>query len=170
MFVAEGGLARALQDLSPLTDWTPALAGASSTFTDGSAVGTKQLPGGDAAVLCCDAGSLTSDLQQRAHGGMRWGPNTPQWRMFAWGPSSRWLPGARALAPFYVVVWLADDVEDGDGDPLNDRNGVLIVHALALGPNRARRSVQALVRHARRADGTPLDRGVSIITSRESRW
>jgi len=168
--VAEGGLARALQDLSPQADWTPVLSGAPSTFTDGSPSAARQLPGGDVVVICCGAASLTSELQLRGHGGRTWGSRTPQWRLYAWGSASNWVPRPGVSAAFYVVVWVADDVEDGDGDPGIDRNGVILVRALALGPGRARRAVQATIQHARDVDGLPLGRGVAVISSRETRW
>ena len=169
-FVANGALARAIQDLSPLADWTPVLSGATSTFTVGASAGARPLPGGDVVDLCCGSGTLTDALQQRANGGQSWGLDTPLWQLFAWGPAAAWLPAGRVSNPFYVVVWVADDVADGDGNPAIDSNGTIVVHALALGPLRARRSVEATVQHARAADGTPLGRGVTIVSTRESRW
>lgn len=170
LYAAEGGLARAVQDLSPLTDWTAVLAGAPSTFIDGAPTGSKRLPGGDTVVLCCGSGSLTGDLQQRGNAGGNWGANTPEWRLFAWGAASSWLTAGGSSSPFYVVIWVADDVSDGDGNPWVDSNGAVVIHALALGPARARRSIQATVQHARRADGTLLGTGVTIASSRQSRW
>lgn len=170
LYAAEGGLARAIQDLSPLVDWTVLLAGAPSTFVDGAPTGSKQLPGGQTVVLCCGSGSLTDDLQQRGNGGASWGPNTPQWRLFGWGAASSWLAAGRSSSPFYVVIWVSDDVDDADGNPWIDSNGAVVIHALAVGPARARRSIQATVQHARRADGTLLGRGATIVSSRESRW
>ena len=168
--VAEGGVSRALQDLSPQPDWTPALGGVPSTFTDGSPLAPRQLPGGDVVVLCCGAGSLTSDLQLRGQGGHTWGSSTPQWRLYAWGSAANWLSRPGMSTAFYVVVWVADDLEDGDGDAAIDSNGVILVRALALGPGRARRAVQATIQHARDVNGLPLGRGVAVISSRETRW
>jgi hypothetical protein len=167
--VAEGGLARAIQELSAQSDWSPALAGVASTFTDGGTSGARQLPGGAFVVLCCGGGSLTADLQLRALAGRTWGANTPQWRLYAWGAASSWLTRASASI-FYVVVWVADDAEDGDGDPSSDSNGTILLHALALGPNGARRSLHATVRHARGEDGLPLGRDVAVVSTAESRW
>ena len=169
LYIAEGALARAIQDLSSLADWTPVLAGAVSTFTDGPATGSRQLPGGDAVMLCCGPGSLTSELQQRALAGSDWGSETPEWHLFAWGVPSNWLAAASFSNAYFVAVWVADDV-DGDGNPSVDTNGRVIVHALALGPGRARRSVQAGVQLARRADGTRLGHGASIVWIGGSRW
>jgi hypothetical protein len=167
LFAAEGALARAIQDLSPLTDWTPVLSGASSTFMAGAPTGPKQLPGGDAVVLCCGGGSVSDEVQLRAHAGATHGANTPQWRLYAWGPVSTWL-AAGSYNPFYIAVWVADDVEDDDGNPSIDTNGMIVVHAIALGPNRARRAIQATIRHALLSNGTPTA-GVTVVSSRESR-
>ena len=170
LLAADGGLARAVQDLSPLSDWSPVLSGAASTFTDGSSTGSRRLPGGDVVVLCCGAGSLSDELQQRAFGGATRGANTPQWRLFAWGPVSSWIAGGRSSSAYYVAIWVADDVEDGDGVPLTDTNGRIVVHAIGLGPNHVQRSVQATVEHARDTNGVPLSHGVSIVSRLESRW
>ena len=168
--IAEGGLARAIQELSPQSNWSASLSGVASTFIDGGPSGARQLPGGESVVLCCGAGSLTGDLQQRGHGGQTWGANTPQWRLYAWGPASSWSTHAGVGGAFYVVVWVADDVQDGDGDASRDSNGLIIVRSLALGPGRARRSVEATVRHAVDQTGLPLAGQVTVITTRESRW
>jgi hypothetical protein len=53
--------------------------------------------------------------------------------------------------PLYLVVWVADDELDGDGDPALDSNGRILVHATAFGAGGARRSVEARV--ARTDDG-----------------
>jgi hypothetical protein len=168
LYVAEGALSRAIQDLSSFADWTPVLGGTLSTFTQGSATGPRLLPGGDTVVLCCGAGSLTAELQQRGLGGSDWGADTPQWRPYAWGASSAWLAAGPA-SPYFIAVWVADDA-DGDGNPAIDSNGRVIVHALALGPGRARRSLQAGLELARKADGSLVGHGASIVWIGESRW
>ena len=169
-FVAKGGLARAIQDLAALADWTPPLSGVRSTFANGAVAGPRQLPGGDLVVLCCGPGTVTDELQQRRNGGRSWGLDTPQWQPYAWGPANDWLPPGQLTSPFFVAVWVADDAEDGDGNPLVDANGAIVVHALSIGPIGARRSVEATIRHSQDADGTPLGRGATIVSTRESRW
>jgi hypothetical protein len=167
--LAHASLARAIADLSSMSDWTPPLSGAVSTFIDGSGTGPKRLPGGDVVVLCCGTDSLTEQLQQRGNGGLSWGADTPQWRLFGWGPAARWLDEGRT-SPYYVVMWIADDVEDGDGDAARDSNGVLLIHAAALGRGGARRMFQAVIRRARDADGAPALRGVAVLSTFETRW
>jgi hypothetical protein len=49
----------------------------------------------------------------------------------------------------YVVVWVADDTAERDGDPSRDANGVLLLHAQAFGPRGARKSVDATVMRPR---------------------
>ncbi len=171
LYVAEAGIARAIQDLSSTSDWTGALTGATSGFVDGVATDSKRLPGGDVVTLCCDAGSLSAALQLRGNAGMDWGGDTPQWKPYAWGPAARWLPDRNdAGSLFYVIVWVADDPDDGDGNPAIDANGAVVLVSTALGPDGARRSIRAVVQHARREDGTMLPRGVRLISWRESRW
>ena len=48
--------------------------------------------------------------------------------------------------PNVVAVWLSDDLEDNDGDPLSDSNMRLSVYAVAFGAGRSRRAIQATVR------------------------
>ena len=167
--LAHGALARAIADLSSMSDWSPVLAGAVSSFVDGASTAAKRLPGGDVALLCCGPESITGQLQQRGNGGRSWGANTPQWRLFVWGPAERWLESGRS-SPFYLLVWVADDPEDDDGDPSRDSNGVLLLHAAALGRGNARRTLQAVIRHARAPDGSQALRGVAVLSVYETRW
>jgi hypothetical protein len=167
LYSAEGAVALAIRDLGQPTDWSAVLSGAAaSSFTDGASIGSRTLPGGTVITLCCTAGSLTADVQQRAHGGRNWGGDTPQWQIFAWGPVSGWLAAGRIDSPVYVGVWVADDPADGDGNPAADTNGVVELHAQALGTNGARRVVQVLL--SRPSDAASP--GVRILSWREARW
>ncbi len=171
LYAAEGGAAQALRDLGATPDWDGVLAAAvPSSFTDGTAIGTRVLPGGDAVMLCCGPGSLSGDVQARADGGRLWGADTPQWTLFAWGPVSAWRPSGGVQSPFYVVAWVSDDPADGDGNPSADNNGVLRIHAQALGPRGARRIVEAVVhRPSIGSPPTPAP-GVRLVSWREVRW
>ena len=166
-YAAEGAAARAVHELGTIPLWTPALTGAVvSSFTDGAAIGPKMMPGGDRITLCCGAGSLTAEVQRRAHGGRSWGGNTPQWQLFAWGPVDRWLTPGRIVSPLYVAAWIADDLEDGDGDPYVDSNGFVELHVHALAPGGGRRVLRVLV--SRPAGGSPAD--LRVHGWRDLRW
>lgn len=169
LYVAEGAVNRALQDLADLPDWTPALAGTvSSTFVDGSPTGVKILPSGGTTVLCCGSSSLGAALQARGYGGSDWGTDTPQWQLYSWGAASAWLPGDAVQSAFYTAAWVSDDPGDADGNARTDTNGILTVAGVAIGPNGARRTVQAMVQRVPAAAETaPRVRLLSWI---ESRW
>ena len=170
VYAAEGAVAIAVRDLDLITDWSTVLSGAAaSSFTDGAAIGMRTLPGGGSVMLCCAADSLTGDVQLRARGGRSWGADTPQWQIFAWGPVGAWLPAGRIESALYVVVWVADDPADADGNPAADANGILQLHAHALGPVGGRRVVEALVQRPV-AGGGPQPPGVRILSWRDARW
>jgi hypothetical protein len=170
LYAAEGAIALAVRDLGGIPDWSAVLSGAAaSSFTDGAAIGTRRLPGGGTIVLCCGPGSGTDDVQQRANGGRSWGADTPQWQIFAWGPVSGWLAQGRIESVVYVVVWVADDTADGDGNPAADTNGFIELHAHALSAGGGRRVVEVLVQRPA-AGGGPQPPGLRIITWGEVRW
>jgi len=169
LYVAEGATARMMKDLTDLTDWSAALSGvATSTFIDGPADVEKNLPGGGRVVLCCGPASLTAGVQFRRTGGGDWGLDTPQWKLYGWGPASAWRTGDQIQSVFYTVVWVSDDAADGDGDPSADSNGTVVLYGLAIGPAGARRAVRAEVQRALGAEGQLL--GVRLRSWRESRW
>jgi hypothetical protein len=169
LYVADGALNRALKDLADLPDWTPILAGiGTSSFVDGPAIGPKPLPAGGAAVLCCDSASLTGELQARGYGGGDWGADTPEWRIYAWGPASLWLTASRIYSVFYSVVWVADDPADGDGNPWRDSNGIVALVALSIGPRGAHRAVHAVVQRVPPVSSAPPR--VRVLSWSESRW
>ena len=73
------------------------------------------------------------------------GANSPQWRLFAHASVSALMAAPGLDLPLYLVVWVADDESDGDGDPAVDRNERILVWAVAFGAGGARRSVEARV-------------------------
>jgi hypothetical protein len=170
LYAAEGGVAVALRDLDASADWSAVLSGAAaSTFTDGASIGTRTLPGGATVTLCCGSGSLSADVHQRAYGGRDWGADTPQWQMFAWGRAADWLSAGRLATPVYVAVWVADDPADGDGNALRDANGILLLHAIALGGPGGRKAVEAVVQRPT-STGLPPPSGLRILSWHDVRW
>ncbi len=57
------------------------------------------------------------------------GADSPEWRLFAHAPLSALMTGAGLDLPLYLVVWVADDEWDGDGNPAVDSNGRILVRA-----------------------------------------
>lgn len=170
LHAAEGMAALAVHELSSIPDWTLVLSGgATANFVDGTSTGSRQLPGGDVVSLCCGSGTVSDDVQQRAFGGQDWGPDTPRWQMFAWGPADRWLGAGRIDSVVYGVVWVADDPHDGDGDAAVDTNHTLAIHAEAFGAAGGRRVVEVLVTRPI-LPGGGRSAGVRSLFWRDIRW
>jgi hypothetical protein len=149
---AEAATERALHDLASTADWSAVLsappANSTSTFDDGASAPR----GPDGRVL--DLATMTAGRQRESDaraGPAVFGADTPQWRLFGHAPIADLLPSAEMALPVYLVIWVADDGLDGDGEPARDTNGRLLVHAVAVGSGGARRSVEASI--ARSAGG-----------------
>lgn len=103
---------------------------------------------GSAAPVMAIAPGETVDLDARTaeldrDAARRWplGPDTPRWRLVAWGR----LPELPASS-LRIAIWIADDVMDGDGIPGTDLNGMLMIRGEAFGQGGAARVVVAHVR------------------------
>ena len=162
LYAADAGIERALPDLQRAPDWDLVLSGAvTSGFTDGAPAGPRLLPDGRPVVLdelvnlancgqraACDTAAMAGVSEERP-----WGADNPRWRLFAWGPFSA-LAGPGALG--YLVVMVADDPLDGDGDPGHDSpgmtpgRGVLLLRAQAYGTGGASRVIEAAVARTNR--------------------
>jgi hypothetical protein len=148
LYAADAAVERALQELLFVADWNLVLGGVTSTFVDG-APGQRILPGG--AVL--DLAQATDEMNAAAK---PWGANNPFWRLYAYGPLSSLSPSGAVDSKAYVVVWVADDSLETDGQPLIDGDdtdgpnpgaGLLEVLAHAYGPVGTRRIIEATLRH-----------------------
>jgi len=139
-YVAGAGIERMLETLAHAPGWTDVLRGLSpSGLVDGST--SILLPG--AALMDIDA--LTAQLQRRSDARFDRGPDNPVWAVYACGRAGRLLSTTAAGSDWFLVVWVADDGGEWDGDPRSDTNGLLLVRSEAFGPTGARRSVEALV-------------------------
>jgi hypothetical protein len=143
---AEAALERALSDLAAMPDWTLVLAAPPanlmSSFDDGLA--SVRMPDGRVVSLA----ALTADRQResdRDSGPVVYRADAPQWRLFAHAPIQDLLSPPSTAPPLYLIAWVADDGEDGDGDPGRDANGRVVVRAEAYGSGGARRAVEASV-------------------------
>ncbi len=175
LYAADAGIERVLPDVAAQSDWNSMLSGITrSTFTDGPPAGVRYLAGGAAldlteatndircgAVSTCTDGAMDSVTAERP-----WGKNNPRWQLIGYGPVAAILPPGELDSHMYVLVWIADDPSENDGDPVMDglpppvvdsRNsdnpgrGVVVLRAQARGPGGARRIVEATV--ARTGDG-----------------
>jgi hypothetical protein len=168
IYAADAVVERVVQDLLMVPRWNDVLSGAvQSGFIDGGMTATKTLPGGGQITLCCGTNTATTQLQADTDGLNLWGGNNPQWKLFAWGPLSDILPG-QIDSRFYVSVWVADDPADAvpdaqgnpgttpDNNPQADSNGVLTLHAEAIGPTGTRKVVEVTVA---RTSSTEIERG-----------
>ena len=143
-FGAEAALERAMTDLAVIVDWTVVVGtpNVMSSLNDGAT--SVRLPDGRAVSLA----SLSTDRQRESDnsaGPAMYRADNPQWRLFAHAPIQDLLSSPATSPPLYLLVWVADDGSDGDGDPARDSNGRVIVHAEALGSGGARRGVEAVV-------------------------
>ncbi len=122
--------------------------------------GTAAALGATAPVMAIAPGEIvdldarTAELDRDAV--RRWplGPDTPRWRLVAWGR----VPQAPASS-MRIAIWIADDVMDGDGTPGTDFNGMLMIRGEAFAQGGAARAVVA---HIRREAGL-----VRIVSWRE---
>jgi hypothetical protein len=158
LYAADAVMTRALADLA-VANANDVLAGtARSTFIDGAPAGIRHLADGstiDLTQVCnratCGKPTGCSPLDITALTDDRpWGVNNPIWRLYAYGPVGDLADGL--LSPYYVVVMVADDPSENDGDPLHDGvpplnpgAGLLEVRAVAFGPGGARQAVDATV-------------------------
>lgn len=143
-YAGEASLHRTIVDLSAMAVWTPLLAdppgNLTSTFDDGRSV--------DAAGLIAARQRESDSVYAPAD----YGADTPMWRLFAHTSLSSLVPVGTLAQPADLFVFVADDGEDGDGDPRADANGRVLVLAEARGTNGGRRQIEALL--ARTASGT----------------
>ena len=96
-----------------------------------------------------DLGAATRRLRRSGAGESGSGRGR-EWRLFAHGSLASLLRSSPDYGPWIVVVWLADDSADRDGDTARDSNDAVVAHAAAFGPRRAHRAIQAtLVRQSR---------------------
>jgi len=157
LYAADAGVERVFQDLLMIPRWNDILSGAArSSFIDGGEGAPKTLPAGGTVTLCCGAGTATGQLQTDSDALGQWGANNPQWKLFAWGQLDSLLPGGQIDSPMYLVVWVADDPSETDGNPLVDANGVLTVRAEAFGPSGTRKTIEATIA---RTPSTEIERG-----------
>jgi PilX N-terminal len=177
LHAADAGAERALGDLAAATDWDQVLGGAvQSTFADGAPFGTRGTPGG-AQVDLTEVENVANCRKPTACSGAEmdlstverpWGPNNPRWQLYAYGRLEDVVPGVVIDSPYYVIVLVADDPSETDGNPLLDAlpekpgTGVLVLRAEAFGPRATHKIVELTI--SRTSHGS-----VRVVSWRELR-
>jgi hypothetical protein len=141
---AEAAFERALHDLAAVPDWSVVLAApplnVTSTFVDGRS--TVVAPDGRSLNLS----NLTTERQRQSDArDAGFGADSPEWRLYSHAALRELLPPDHITLPLYLVSWVADDGEDGDGDPQSDANNRVLVRAEAFGSGGGRRAIEAAV-------------------------
>ena len=169
LYGAEAGVTAAAAELSGIADWEGVLTGMRrSSVLDGNPNARLALPDGTAADLRALTNMLTCGHVEACTGGEMdafttdrpWGPNNPRWQLFGAARLDGLLAGVTGIAPCAIVVWVADDPAETDGNPLRDRgllpngspgpgSGLLLVRADGFAARSARRTVLATVARPR---------------------
>jgi hypothetical protein len=160
---AEAGAELALHDLAAIGDWSAVVAvppaNRTARFVDRTMFPTA--PNGQTL----DLAALTANRQRESDardGPGLFGADSPQWRLFAYARLSDLLPRSEPVFPVYLVVWVADDGVDGDGDPAADANGIILIRSEAFGSGGARRVIEAAV-------GRAENQSIRLLSWREAR-
>ncbi len=175
-YAADAALELAVNELALQPNWDLVLAGSvSSSFVD-PGVSARGWPGGQARtsaeatalVTCARSSCSVTDMDART-AERPWGPNNPRWQLFAYGPLTAMSPSGAINSAEYVAVWVGDDPQENDDNPLVDGDesrGVnpgkgmlaLLVHAYGLSTVRVVEATVSRVTH-----------GVRIVSWREIR-
>jgi hypothetical protein len=153
LYAADAGVERTIGELRLMSTWAGIPASSTGTslaeFNDGQLL--PRAP--DRSPL--NLPQLTSRRQADSDAMYPSTPNRPVWHLFAHAPLNRIVPGVSAVSP-YVVVWVADDADDVDGDPSSDSNDVVVIHAEAFGVRGGKRAIEVtLYREEAMAAGLP---------------
>jgi hypothetical protein len=177
-YAAEAIVLHSVQELSALSDWTPALDGSvHSSLFDGAGTGVRTLRDGSIVDLgaiqslanCGKAASCPETDLAIADEERPWGSSNPRWRLFGCGRLEDLLG---VPSSFYVVLFVADDPAETDLDPFEDGvaganpgAGVLRLRAEAFGPGGVHSATEAtLIR--RRAEDLGPSAGARIVSWR----
>lgn len=136
LYAADAALEETIAELRT-TDWRVLPGGSSSLrLRDGSA--SPRAPDGTPVAL----DRLRAALQAGADARFGTGPNRPVWHLYGRAPYGNLVPGL-IVPPAYLLVWIADDGDEGDGDPERDSNQIVLVRSDAFGASGAHRTVEA---------------------------
>jgi|SoiMethySBSTD1v2_1073268.scaffolds.fasta_scaffold14418_7 type IV pilus assembly PilX-like protein len=174
LFAADAGLERAMEDVLTVPDWNKLLDGSTqSAFVDGAPSGPRTLQDGSTidltqAINMANCQKVTTcsdaDMNDTTNRERPWGVNNPRWKLYAYANLKDILPVTDTInSPYYVVVMVADDPSENDGDPSKDGasgtnpgSGVIAMRSEAFGPRGAHKVLEMTLA---RTDTTELERG-----------
>lgn len=151
LYAADAGIERAIAELRALSTWrtVPASATSSSDFNDGQ--GTPRAPDGSTLNLA----QMTVRRQAESDAVYANLADRPVWRLYAHAPLNRIASSGGNASP-YVVVWIADDANEIDGNAAIDTNDVVLLHAEAFTARGGKRAIAATIqREQAMAAGLP---------------
>jgi len=163
-YAADAAVERAMVELNGIADWNAVLTGSRrSVFVDGPPGGVRTMADGSTIVLatmvneanCGRASACTAAEMDAVTAERPWGVNNPRWQLFAYGPLAQSASSETTGSACYVVVLVADDPAENDGNPLQDGvetsnpgSGVMALRVEARGPRGARKALEATVARA----------------------
>ena len=163
MYAAETIALRTIDDLAAEPDWSAVLDGrAHAAFFDGGA-GQRALADGSTIDLtaivnvwnCGKGPACTTADMNRTTVERPWGGNNPQWRIYACGRLADLAPGVRSTSREYVLLLVADDPSETDGDSsvdgdgaANPGSGVILLRGEAFGAGGSHAVVDVTVARA----------------------
>jgi hypothetical protein len=172
LYAADAVLERSVGDLLTVADWNQLLNGSvQSAFIDGAPSGSRTLRDGSTIDLSqvlnmanCQKPAACSVAEMNAVTTERpWGANNPRWQLYAYNHVSELMPADSIDSSYYVVVMVADDPSENDGNPLQDGAsrsnpgmGVIAMRAESFGPRGAHKIIELTIA---RTDTTELERG-----------
>ena len=122
MYAAEAAGQRAIGELATIADWSTVLAAppgnVTATFDDGETM-VRAPDGRSLSVPVLTAARQAASAV--TYGPAVFGADSPVWRLFGHADIRALLPPGVTSPPAYVLIHVADDGGDGDGDPRERR-------------------------------------------------
>jgi Tfp pilus assembly protein PilX len=173
LYAADAAVERSMEDILTVPDWNKLLDGsAQSAFVDGPPSGVRTLSDGSTIDLTqainmanCQKVTTCSNAEMDASTAERpWATNNPRWKLYSYANLRDLLPSTDTInSAYYVLVMVADDPSENDGDPTKDGasatnpgSGVIAMRAEAFGPRGAHKTIELTLA---RTDTTELERG-----------
>jgi hypothetical protein len=182
LYAADAAVERSMEDILTVPDWNKLLDGSTqSAFVDGAPSGARTLPDGSTIDLTealnmanCQKVATCSNAEMDASTAERpWATNNPRWKLYSYSKLIDLLPATDTInSSYYVLVMVADDPSESDGNPAldgvipcgvgvvppacNPGSGVIAMRAEAFGPRGAHKVIELTLA---KTDTTELERG-----------